>query len=37
MLVYGTYEYFVMQMLFVVSWVHPVAVLIAAFNMIVVC
>ena len=31
MLVYGKYQCFVMQMF--VSWVHPVAVLIAAFCM----
>ena len=34
MLVYGECECFVMQMLYVVSCVHPVAVLNAAFCMI---
>ena len=33
MLVYGKYECFVMQMLYVVSCVHYVAVLNAAFSM----
>ena len=33
MLVYGEYESYVMQMLYVVSCVHPVAVLNAAFCM----
>ena len=33
MLVYGKYECFVMQMLYFVSCVHPVAVLNAAFCM----
>ena len=33
MLVYGKYECFIMQMLYVVSCVHPVAVLNAAFCM----
>ena len=33
MLVYGNYECFVMQMLYIMSCVHPVAVLNAAFCM----